>query len=136
MKKIVVVSLLLACFSPLFYGQKTRPGQLPRAKSGVVYTIKVHISGIHLRNGCSAVSTGDSCRNLYADATIDGKKIELAGAEVTYPTFQRFNVVPGDYKARLLKDPHKVNGTELYREYELLLPDNVIWQCTVTGISE
>ena len=58
------------------------------------------------------------------------------GPEVQYPTYQRFYVLPGDYDARLVKDSHKVAGSQLYREYELVLPDHVAWQCTVTGVFE
>ncbi len=136
MGKLALILLFLVCFSPFAHGQKTRTGQLPTAKPGVIYPIKVHISGIHVRSGCLSGTTANSCRDLYADAIVGGKKIELMGTEVEYATFLRFNVLPGDYQARLVKDPHKVVGTELYREYELLLPDKVVWRCTVTGISE
>ena len=136
MRKFVVVLFLTFCFFPFLYGQKTRPGQLPTAKPGVVYPIHVHISGIHVRVGCLSGTTASSCRDLYADAVVDGKKVELMGIEVEYATFKRFNVLPGDYQARLVKDTHRVEGTELYQEYELLLRDRVVWRCTVTGISE
>ncbi len=131
MKSFFGVLLFFACFLPAVCGQKTRPGQLPSARPGVTYPVKVHISGVRVRRGAEG-----SCTAVYADASIEGKKIELMGCEVAYPTYKRFNVLPGDYDARILKDPQKVNGTSLYREYELVLPDKVNWQCTVTGIFE
>jgi len=77
------------------------------------------------------------CANiLYVDAILDGQKIELSGvAWLTH--FQHSpQLLPGDYQARLLKDPYKVAGTPLYKEYEILLPDGTVWKSSVTGISE
>jgi hypothetical protein len=60
------------------YGQKTRLGQeLPRAKAGDVFPIKVHISGIHHRD--EYIIAGQPTHVIYADAVISGKKVELTG---------------------------------------------------------
>ena len=124
---------LTICFVGLTaHGQKTRLGQEPQhAKPGVIYPIKVHVSGIHYVT--SYGGEGGPIDVPYVDAIMDGKKVELQ-LKVSFephnlPTF-------GDHQARLLKDPHKTNNTPLFREYELLLSDNTVWPCTVTGISE
>jgi hypothetical protein len=116
------------------YGQKTRLSQAPQhAKPGDVYPIKVHISGLHYRSE-TLINNGDA-EMIYADAVMDGKKIELSGGQRSH--FLTFYKLPlGDYQARLVKDPHKIDGTPMYQQYELVLPDNALWRCTVTGFSE
>lgn len=136
MKKSAVVLFLAIAFLPSLSGQKSRLGPLPKARPGVEYPIKVHISAVKVRAECPARLNGTPCNEIDADAIIDGTKVDLRGAETSYPTYKRFNVLPGDYDARLLKEPPRENQTKLYREYELLLPGKVIWQCTVAGISE
>lgn len=78
-----VVYLLVFCSLPFLYGQKTRIGQPPpTAKKGVDYPIAIHVSGIHVRTPCK----GENCSDVvYADATVDGKKIELMGDWVLVP---------------------------------------------------
>ena len=128
MKRPLIALLLLACL-PLLYGQMTRYGQgPPKAKPGVDYPVKVHVSGIRIRQDCSSGVCADVAR---ADAVLNGQKIELTGFSPT-----QINLVPGDYTARLLKVGHKGAVDPLFDEYELLLPDGHIWQCTVTGIFE
>lgn len=136
MKKFAAALFVTFCFAPLLFGQKTRLGSLPKAKPGVEYPLKVHISAVSVRKECPARLNGQPCNELDVNAIIDGNKIGLRGAEVSYPTYTRFNVLPGDYEARLLKVSPKGDGAELFREYELLLAGKVIWQCTVTSISE
>jgi hypothetical protein len=127
----VALTICFFCFSAR--GQKTRYGQeAPHAKPGVIYPIKVHVSGVHDRT--SYVGAGQYIGVTYVDAIIDGKKIEL---QVKDSNFEPYNLPTlGDHQARLLKDPHKRKDTPLFREYELLLSDNTVWPCTVTGISE
>jgi hypothetical protein len=70
------------------YGQKTRLGQeLPRAKPGEDYPIKVHISGVHYRG--EYLGPGQMADVIYADAVMNGKKIELRGDREV--PFQYFN---------------------------------------------
>jgi hypothetical protein len=136
-KFLVALAISFCCFSAL--AQKTRLQQeVPHAKPGVVYPIKVHVSGMHYRTEAFGESIADV---MYMDALMEGKKVELRISQNVPPLFFRLSFQShifslGDYQARLLKDPHKTNDTPLFREYELLLPDNTIWHCTVTGISE
>jgi hypothetical protein len=120
------------------YGQKTRFGQeLPHAKPGDNYPIKVHISGLHYRGeyvGSGQFGPGQTADVIYADAVMSGKKVELRG-EQGIPT-QHYNLPLGDYQARLLKDPHKIGDTPIFQVYDVVLPDKTIWRCTVTGILE
>ncbi len=108
MKKFVLaVCLLLICTSSI-YGQKTRYGQAPRAKQGVDYPLKVHISGIHIRTYYKSPSwVGPNFlaeeRNedvAYADAVLRRKEDRVAGsldmdfrhlsnAIVSWATFRR-----------------------------------------------
>jgi hypothetical protein len=125
----VLVALAFCSSSFLMHGQKTRLSQEPQhATPGAVYLIKVHISGLHYR-------VEDVAWVIYADAVVDGKKVELYGAQRSH--FSTFYKLPlGDYQARLLRDSHKIDGTPMYQQYELVLPDSAVWRCTVTGFSE
>jgi hypothetical protein len=115
------------------HGQKTRFGQeLPHAKPGDNYPIKVHISGLHYRG--EYVGSGQTADVIYADAVMNGKKVELRG-EQGIPS-QHYKLPLGDYQARLLKDSQKVDDPPLFQVYELVLPDKTVWRCNVTGISE
>ena len=144
MKKSVVAFFLLVCLVPLVFGQKTRFGQAPRAKSGVDYPIKVHISGIHIRTyykspgwiGPNFLATERNEDVAYADAVMDGRKIELLGAWTWIPGTFQTPLSTGDFQARLVKDSPKMSAPPIYREYEILLPDNIVWRCAVTGFSE
>jgi hypothetical protein len=133
MKRPLIAVILLACL-PLLYAQKTRYGQEPpKAKPGVQYQVKVHISGIRIRRYCDAGTCDDV---LHANAVLNQQKIELTGDFIYTPGFFPVNLVPGDYTARLLKIARKSAAVPLYDEYELLLPDRHVWRCTVTGIFE
>lgn len=144
MKKSAAILLFLVCCLPFANGQKTRFGQAPRAKSGVDYPIKVHISGIHIRTyykgpswtGPNFLATERNEDVVYADAVMDGKKIELLGAWTWIPGTFQTPLSPGDFQARLVKDAPKMSAAPIYQEYEILLPNNIVWRCTVTGISE
>jgi hypothetical protein len=116
------------------YSQKTRFGQeMPHVKPGVDYPIKIHISGTHYR--VEYVGSGQAENALYADAVMNGKKIELTGDREEVP-FQNIRLPLGDYQARLLKDPHKMGDLPIFQVYEVALPDKTAWRCTVTGMSE
>jgi len=140
MRKFAAILLLLFCISPFAPGQKTRYGQEPpKAKPGVDYPINVHISGIHIRQYCKAhfgeryISSCDEV--LYADAIMNGMRIELMGYSET-GSLKFLELPPGDYQARLTKDYINAGFTTIGQKYELVFPDWTIWQCTVTGISE
>ena len=114
-------------------GQKTRYGQdLPPAGPGIDYPIKVHVSGVRYRE--EYVGSGQTADVIYVDAVMDGKKVELRGDREV--PFQYYRLSPGDYQARLLKDPHKMSNTPIFQIYEVVLPDKTVGNFTVTGISE
>ena len=122
MKKLFAVFLLLVCTLPFIHGQSS-----PKTKPGVDYPIKVHISGIHIRTHCGSFT--QMCDDvLYADATLNGKKVDLTGA-VT-------RIQPGDYVARFAKKLHTPGLQEIGQKYEILFPDRTYWRCTVAGFSE
>jgi hypothetical protein len=106
-----------------------RGGETPNPAD---YTIKVHISGSHLETSC----VNGLCSNLlYADSILNGKKIQLSGnAVIVKKTLMLID--PGDYMVKLLKDEHNSNGSLFNQEYDLLLPDNIVWHCFTTGVSE
>jgi hypothetical protein len=135
MKTIALALTLACCLAPL-HAQKTRFGQEPpRARPGVDYPIAVHISGIRVRSECTAGGErfGYCFNAVYADAAFNRNKVELM---VWTPGTMLADLVPGDYKVRFLKAGHKVVTTMLNQEYELLMPDNTVWRCTVTGLYE
>ena len=131
----VALAICFYCFAA--HGQKTRLEQgIEHAKAGVVYPIKVHVSGIHYRseNPKGILDLGMPNKAMYENAVMDGKKVELQlNQEIPFPFY---NFPLGDQQARLLKDSHTTKDTPLFREYELLLPDNTVWRFVVTGISE
>jgi len=96
------------------------------------YTIKVHISASHLETRC----VSGLCSNLlYADSILNGKKLQLSGNAVIVKKTLML-IAPGDYMVKLLKDEHNSNGSLFNQDYDLLLPDNIVWQCFTTGVSE
>ena len=141
MKMSGSILLLFACLSCCLHAQKTRYAEsLPRAKPGVSYPIKVHISAIRLRTDCHYQDAyrhyQEGCqRTIYADTILNGQKVEISGFS---PLTTKYNIplLPGEYQARFLKDPHFAVGTPLCQEFEILLPDGTVWKCSVTGISE
>jgi hypothetical protein len=140
MKRPLIALLLLACL-PLVYAQKYRYGQEPpMAKAGVDYPIRAHVSAIRVQFQYDPsryeLRTGPYGEELHADMVIDQKKLELTCGILYDPRRYPLDLVPGDYTARLLKTAHQGATAPLYDEYELLLPDRHVWQCTVTGISE
>jgi hypothetical protein len=131
--KRTLVALLFCFCSLAMHGQKMRLGQaLPHAKPGDNFPIKVHISGIHYR--AEYIGAGQTEDVIYADAIMNGKKVELRGDREV--PFQYYKLPMGDYQARLLKDSPKVDDAPLFQIYEVVLPDTTVYRCTVTGISE
>ena len=119
------------------HGQKTRLGQgLPLARPGVDYPIKVHVSGVHYREEYleGYIRTAHTEQVVYADAVINGKNVELRGD--MNASYEYYKLPLGDLQARLTKDPHKIDGTPIFQEYEVILPNKTLWRCIITGISE
>ena len=126
MKSPVALSIFLVCTIASPQG-KYRAGQFPVNQNPADYAIKVHISATHFRY-CGSES--DEC--VYADATLDGKKFEIAGVVNRHQT----TLIPGDYKAMLPKKPRFGGQAVLGQVYYLLLPDKSAWVCSITGQSE
>lgn len=82
------------------------------------YTLKIHVSS-------SRITEHNSLR---LTATIDGKKIELSSVGPAL-------VVPGDYKAKLIRDDHK-HAYDFYQVYEFLFPDGKTRKYYLVGITE
>jgi hypothetical protein len=119
MKKFIAVFCLLLCAATLQAKDKPNPADFP---------IKIHISGSHIE----PYSGGTY---LHVDTNLNGKKIELTGAAVTYKRIDML-LIPGDYPAKLLNDSQNPNSAWLGQDYELLLPDGTTWHCSISGISE
>jgi hypothetical protein len=82
-KFLVALVICFCCFSAL--AQKTRLQQeVPHAKPGVVYPIKVHVSGMHYRTEAFGESIADV---MYMDALMEGKKVELRISQNVPPLF-------------------------------------------------
>ena len=82
------------------------------------YPLNVHVSSSRIAE-----------RNtLRLTVTIDGKKIELSG-------FGPVLLVPGDYKAKLIRDDHK-NAYDSFQVYEFLFPDGKTRKYDLVGITE
>ncbi len=134
MRMLAAVLFLSLCSAPLSLGQKYRLSQSPENQNTADYTIKVHISATHFRT-CALVGAYSTCRGgIYADATLNGKKVELFGTvDKKYVTL----IVPGDYLARLMKEKPRDGGNAvLFQQYFVLLPDKSAWPCQITGFSE
>ena len=139
--KNCVLALFLCLSTLAANGQKWRAGQEPpqRPKPGVDYPVSIHISGIHLRTEYEGQGIFYSL--VYADATMDGKKIELCLPLEPYPGHHVDPVLPGDYKARLLKespkkDAYKTSDPQIGRQYELVMPDGFVLGSMVTGVAQ
>ena len=136
MKKLVAVLFLLLCSTSLIHSQKTRFSQTADKPNPTDFTIKMHISASHIRHNCSGYGDRVSCREgLYADAIVNGKKIELSGVDVIDKKDEML-IIPGDYSARLTKDIHNADSTAIHQEYDILLTDGIVWHCMTTGIFE
>lgn len=132
MKRLSLGLALLLC-SVSLYAQKTRFGQeLPNAKPGVDYPLTIHVYGLHVQSDCS---TGYCSDVLEADVTSNGRKLELQCASgLSEKSYHRPEALSfGDFRARLLKP---ASGTELGDGYEILLPQNKVLGCTLSGMYE
>jgi len=125
MKKFAALMLLLLCPTSFIHAQKIRLGQVPA--NAADYPVKVHISASHYSLG--------SLDQLFADATVNGKKFELSGGFVVDRVSPAL-LTPGDYQAKLTKNKHNADSTVIHQEYDLLLPDGAVWHCITSGISE
>ncbi len=140
MKRLIVVFAIFLCSVPLS-GQKTRYGQgLSTVKPGIDYPIKMHVYAVYIRSYCQSSPLdryGESCVDTYyAEVIANGKKFELRGDwGIHQDPLHPLTLPIGDYRARSEKDDSSYVGN-LGDRYDLVLPDNRVLRCTVTGISE
>jgi hypothetical protein len=136
MKKTAVALLILIFLLPLLHGQKTRFGQnLPKAKPGVDYPLSVHISGMRVRKECWRQPCADV---VYAEAVVNGRKIELESNPGLYLQFFRDMKQPllGDYRARITSNDPGADLNRIGLSYEVLLPDRSVLSFSVSGVFE
>jgi hypothetical protein len=134
MERLFALSILFICSIASAQGKYRWGQQNPADQNAADYTVKVHISATHLRL-CAYVGENGSCYSeLYADAVLNGKKLELAGIvdKKTPPTL----IVPGDYLASSTIKPRAGGSAVFYQGYYVLLPNKTAWPCSVTGLSE
>jgi len=136
MRKYVFTMLCLLVLVSASQAQKTRFGQTPpKAKPGVDYPIRLHVTGVHIRSHCEESLSRASCGDLlYIDAAVDGMKIELVSDVGT--GFVGLYLPPGDYQARLTAKSPGTILTALGQGYELLLPDKSLLSADISGYSE
>jgi hypothetical protein len=141
MKKLAVALAIVLSCAP-FFGQKTRYGQdLPKVSPGVDYPINIHVYGVHIRPYCQIhvvnVSSVSCMDVIYADVITNGKKFELRGdRDIHLNPFHSLTLSLGDYRARSTKSDSRTDLIEIGNTYDVVLTDNKVLHCTVTGISE
>jgi hypothetical protein len=141
MKKLLIVSAVLLCSVSLF-GQKTRYGQgLPSVKSGVDYPSIVHVYSTRVRSYCQPQSlkpSWEQCMDvIYADVIAEGKKFELkTDSGINQDPFHPLVLPLGDYHARSTKVASGTDPIQIGNTYDLVLPDNKVLRCSITGLSE
>jgi hypothetical protein len=95
------------------------------------YTIAVHVQSSRFVDQCSSDDKGSMCFMILSlSVLIDGKKVELDDQSPSKEV-----IVPGDYKARILKEDTS-HSYEYSRTYELLFPDGATRKYNVVGESE
>jgi hypothetical protein len=129
MKKLAVVLFVVLCSAFAQAEEKPNPAD---------FTSKLHISASSIANLYS-----NELPVMSAEATLNGRKIELSGFAVllnnngqTKSGNNAMLITPGDYAARLTKDVHNSDLTAIHQEYDLLLTDGIIWHCMISGVSE
>lgn len=122
---------MLACSISL-NAQKTRAGQLAFAKPGVSYPLTIHIYALRVRPDCS---NGYCINVLYADVILNGRKLEMEGSTgIPEKPYKRTDLLGfGDMRARAFR---KTSAVNLGDRYEILLANNHILDCVISGMSE
>lgn len=147
MKKPAVALLLFIFLLPLLHGQKTRFGQsLSKAKPGVAYPLALHFSAMSIHTECEVETLihprylgSDDCEDvMYADAVVNGKKIELKSNSDQYREFSYDKKPPllGDYQARITTKNPGPDVNSIGLKYEVLLHDGTVLSLSVTGVFE
>jgi hypothetical protein len=116
--RCITLALLLLTPSAVFAASKPDPAD---------FTVTVHViaSSARVQNGVGVVSA-----TQVLETTIDNQPVELTGYSA--------GVLPlGDYKARIatsIHGPHNPNSYDIYKGYDLLMPDGTARTYTVTRI--
>lgn len=87
--------------------------------------------GVHVNVSRMVLEGNSSARHQNLSVLMDGKKYELESIGATNTL-----LVPGDYRARLVKDHHSSGDYDVWRVYEFQLPDKKTREFLVVGQSE
>jgi hypothetical protein len=122
---------LISCASLLVCAQSSQ-----KTKADIAHPLTVHVSASRIQYNCPIASSGCSSSDLYAEVTVNGKKLELMGPTQIVRKVPASVLLPGDYPARIVSDTHAAGGSLARQEYELVLADGTLWRAQVTGITE
>ena len=122
---------LISSASLLFFAQSSQ-----KTKAAADHPLTVHVSASRIQYNCPIASNGCSSSDLYADVTVNGKKLQLMGTTQIVRKVLPSPLLPGDYPARILSDTPAAGGSLDRQEYELVLADGTTWHALVTGITE
>ncbi len=89
------------------------------------YNLNVHVGSSRM-----VLERGGGAHFQKVQAVIDGKKYELESIIATNTL-----LLPGDYKARIVKDHHSADY-DVWRIYEFQLPDKKVRQFLMIGVLE
>ncbi len=89
------------------------------------YTLNVHVTSSRM-----VMERGGGAHFQKVKAVIDGKKYELESIEAPNAL-----LMPGDYKARIVKD-HRSGDYDVWRIYEFQLSDKKLRQFLMIGVLE
>jgi hypothetical protein len=92
------------------------------------YTINIHVSYSRL-----IMDGGHLYQQL--DTVIDGHHYELGGPFVSSSVFDAALLLPGDYKAKIVKEDHRATY-KMMVIYEFKFPDGKTDRFTVIGVGE
>jgi len=89
------------------------------------YSLKVHVTSSRM-----VMEREGGAHFQKVKAVIDGKKYELESINATNTL-----LLPGDYKARIVKDHHSADY-DVWRIYEFQFPDKKVRQFLMVGVLE
>jgi hypothetical protein len=105
--------------------------ELPFPKSGVDYSLTIHVTGIRERSDCG----GGYCSAYYeVDVLVSGRKLELmCPSEIPETSSDWMPLALGDLHGRVVP---KASGVALGDGYEIVTPKGRLLGCRVSGIFE
>jgi hypothetical protein len=89
------------------------------------YNLNVHVGTSRM-----VLEGNSSAHHQNLDVVIDGKKYQLESIDATNTL-----LMPGDYKARIVKDHHGADY-DVWRVYEIQLPDKKVRQFLMVVVIE